>query len=322
MTARPVRGWCLLAFESELRDTLTPSTAGNIRVVIVRHAGEVRVVDGDCPHRGAHLAHGRLERDRIVCPFHGHRIGLGDTGDEPGSCRFRVREYPTLVVGGMVFARFGTGHEHGLEAYLTELDHTHYVITGFTMPVRAGAHWVTENALDDAHFRQVHGIGTRPGLDVTTGPDGELVATGFFALPRAAGAGRSGDGPVRVSYEARVYSPWLVVSALGGSRPYIIVTGATPLPDGTCTVRLALVAPPHADATPDGEWCREILRNSRDGLERDRAVWEHLSPTTPFSPTPQDAPVLAFRDFCRPFQDAGPAPSIPFRREAAGAGTS
>lgn len=293
-------GWCLVAFERELAGNLTPAVVGTTRLAIVRTANGIRVFDADCPHRGANLAcGGRLEGERIVCPFHGYRIGLGS----PAEAGFRVREYPSLVVSGLVFVRLSDEHEHGLTAHLEALDRTHYVAAGFTIPVRVGAAWVTENGLDNAHFREVHGIGTRPGMEVGTGEHGELTATGAFELPHAVGlGGRSDGGPVQVSYEARVFSPWLIVSAIGGARPYVIVTGATPLPDDTCVIRLALVAPPHNGAPPTTEWCQGIMRNSRDGLEKDRLIWESLSPTAPCRLTPQDAPVLAFRAFCRRFQ--------------------
>jgi len=198
--------------------------------------------------------------------------------------------------------RLSDEHENGLTEYLEALDRTHYVVAGFTMLIRAGAVWVTENGVDNAHFREVHGIGTRPGMEIRTGRHGELIATGAFMLPHAVGLGaRSDGGPVEVSYEARVFSPWVIVSAMGGARPYVIVTGATPLPDDTCVIRLALVTPPHDGVAPGTEWCQGILRNSHDGLERDRLVWESLSPTAPCRLTPQDAPVLAFRAFCRRF---------------------
>ena len=302
LPATPQGGWCLLAFERELSGDLTPAVVGTTRLVVVRSSGGVRVFAADCPHRGADLACGRLDGERIVCPFHGFRIGLGSAGE----AGFRVREYPSLVVGGLVFVRLSDGHENGLTAHLEALDRTHYIVAGFTLPVRVGAAWVTENGLDVAHFREVHGIGTRPGMEVVDGEAGELVARTTFELPHAVGLGGSrGDGPVEVGYEARVFSPWLIVSAVGGARPYVVVTGATSLPDETCVVRLALVAPPHDGAPPTREWCQGILRNSRDGLEKDRLVWERLSPTAPWRLTPQDAPVLAFRAFCRRFAPAG-----------------
>ncbi len=293
-------GWCLVAFERELTGDLTPAVVGTTRLAIVRAANGIRVVDADCPHRGANLAcGGRLEAGRIVCPFHGYRIGLG----EPGETGFRVREYPSLVVGGMILVRLSDEHENGLTAHLHALDRTNYVIAGFTMTVRTEAALVTENGVDNAHFRTVHGIGTRPDIEIGTGRHGELTATGEFDLPHAAGSGGRSDGePVRVSYLARVYSPWLIVSAVGGARPYVVVTGATPLPDHTCAIRLALVAPPHHGEPPSTEWCQGILRSSRSGLEKDRVVWENLSLGARCRFTPQDAPVLAFRTFCDRFR--------------------
>jgi 3-ketosteroid 9alpha-monooxygenase subunit A len=291
--------WCQIAFEQDLVAELTPVTVGPKRFVVARTSGGIRAFDADCPHRGAHLGvGGQLENERIVCPFHGYKIGLGCQGD----LGFRVREYRTLVVGGLVFILLSESMECGLTEYLLELDRTHYIVPGFSMEVCVDADMVTENGFDLSHFGPVHNIGTHPQLVVRTGSHGELLADGVFKLPWDVGPGAAPhSGPVHAEYHARAYGPWLVISEVRTSLPYTIITAATPTAKGQCVVRLSLVVSANG-GTPTTEWCQATLRNSRHGLELDRAVWDNLSPHAgPERLTAQDAPVLAFREFCKRF---------------------
>jgi hypothetical protein len=292
------RGWCQVAFERELSPALTPAAVGATRLVLARTPSGVRVFDATCPHRGADLGYGgRLEGAAIVCPFHGHRVGLGERSDD-GFC---AREHRVLAVSGLVFVLLDEAPEHGLPAHLRDLDRDHYFVPGFTLPVQAPADLVIENGFDNAHFAAVHGIGTRPDMVVRAGMHGELVAEGLFALPR--GVGEASDGPVFAPYVARAFSPWVIVSELRGDRPYRVITAATPTADGGCTIRLTLLVPA-ADGPPSSAWCESMLRHSREGLERDRLIWEHLAPAVNPRLTPGDAPVVAFREFCRRFVEA------------------
>src|SRR5437899_9141494 len=93
-------GWYQVAFVQELQEALTPLSLGTRRLMAVKRDGAIGVFDGVCPHRAASLAHGgKLEGNMVQCPFHGYQIALGGNNGES----FCVREYPTLVCGGMVF---------------------------------------------------------------------------------------------------------------------------------------------------------------------------------------------------------------------------
>ena len=97
MSANFYRGWHQIAFERELKETLTPIELGPLSLVLVHDQNRLQAVDAICPHRGAHLAYGgRLDGGAIICPFHGHRIGMG----EAGGCPYAVGRYRTLTAGG------------------------------------------------------------------------------------------------------------------------------------------------------------------------------------------------------------------------------
>ncbi|RVT99264.1 aromatic ring-hydroxylating dioxygenase subunit alpha [Rhodovarius crocodyli] len=78
-------------------------------------AGNLGLLDRDCPHRNADLAFGRLEDGGLRCPFHGWLFDTKgtclDTPAEPeGSTlcqRIRQKSYPVVERSGVIFAWLG-----------------------------------------------------------------------------------------------------------------------------------------------------------------------------------------------------------------------
>lgn len=293
-------GWYQIAFVSEITRPVFPAAIGRHRLAIIRSGGRTRVVDAICPHRGADLAYGgRLDGDAIICPFHGFRIGI-DTTVEHG---LRVREHETLELGGLLFVRLGEGADNGFSATLHMLAETRSLVPGFTMRLDAAADMIIENAFDQAHFRPVHGIGLESSFRMMPSDRGELAVEGSFDMPPSPWQrGREDGRPEAVPFRARAFSPGLIVSDLGGAYPYTVITAATPVPDGGAIIRLSLAL----ERDPDGQPPRSdlvdfLLRRSREGLEKDRMVWEHRAKDHHPVFTNLDGPVRAFREFCDGF---------------------
>jgi 3-ketosteroid 9alpha-monooxygenase subunit A len=234
----------------------------------------------------------------IVCPFHGKHIRLGLRD----AVRYCVREYPLLGYGGMFFARCSGRHENGLNALLDELTADHVFAPSFAVRMAVPGELVIENAFDDAHFRPTHGVRNDPRLEVHPSPDGPLIAEGTLEVPVSVWQRGAEAGTVAVPYVARAFSPHVVFSHLSGGDPYWVITGTTPV-DGGCVVRQALAVPNGAtSARPGAARLTYLARQARAGLEQDRVIWEHLRPPERPLYSPEDAPVLAFRKFCRRFR--------------------
>jgi 3-ketosteroid 9alpha-monooxygenase subunit A len=294
-------GWYQVAFERDLTNDLTPTAVGTRPLVLSRTPGGVRAFDGICPHRGAHLAYGGcLEDGAIVCPFHGYRIGLGKRSRHG----FSVREYRTLAVGGSIFVLTSESHENGLTELMTELGRTHCIVPGFAVQAHTAPEIVIENGFDNAHFKSVHGVLNQPDFTIQQSQHGEFHVEGSleFQLPPWQRRGER-HGVVLVPFTARAFSPCLAVTHLSGDSPYWVITGATPLTNGSCVVLLSFAIPRSADnADPPSEFCQQLMRYSKAGLEQDCLIWNHMSLTSPSRFTVQDEAVLGFRKFCERFR--------------------
>jgi 3-ketosteroid 9alpha-monooxygenase subunit A len=294
-------GWQQLIFERDAGEPITPVAAGGRRLVVVRGDDALRVFDGSCPHRGAHLGYGgRVDAGAIVCPFHGKRIRLG-AGDGGSLC---VREHRSIGFGGMLFALLDDTREHGLEELLERIGADHVFVPGFEVMVRAPAQLVIENAFDEAHFRPVHHVVNDPRFEVLPSEHGEHKIAGTFTVPPSPWQRSGAAGSVEAPFVARAFSPSLVISHLGGEHPYWIITCATPADDRSSTVRLSLAVPREGDGSaPEAELCRYLLMQSRAGILKDAEIWEHLDVDAPQRLDERDATVAGFRDFCAGFAD-------------------
>jgi 3-ketosteroid 9alpha-monooxygenase subunit A len=294
-------GWYLVVFERELTGDITPVDVDSTPVVLTADGDRIRAFDAICPHQGANLGYGgRLDAQAIICPFHGKRITLGtQAGTE-----YCVREYPVLGYGGMVFVRFTEQHENGLEELLEELASDHVFVPFNRAPFAAAGKLVIENAFDAGHFRPVHGIRNAPKFSVCRTGAGSFVAQGrLHVLPTPWYQGQPGQ-VLEVPFRACAFSPHLVFSHIGGDDPYWIITGTTPTADG-CLVRQALAIPRSGTAPPNADRITYLARASKEGMEKDRIIWEHLH--QPANPRygPEDAALLAFREFCADLELSG-----------------
>ena len=114
------RYWQPVALAEELegeRPIRAVKVLGQDFVLFRDEAGELGMLDRDCPHRGADLSFGRLEDGGLRCPFHGWLFDAkGDclqTPAEPeGSklcTRIKQKAYPVVLRAGIVFAYLGEG---------------------------------------------------------------------------------------------------------------------------------------------------------------------------------------------------------------------
>src|SRR5215475_952794 len=285
--------WLQIAFERELADDgLTPVHVGNVRMMALKQNGQVRVLEATCPHRGANLAYGgKLCGDYVICPFHSERVHLGK------SAGFFVRDYDCLTTCGLVFVRMSDSPATDLPAAMKELQSRYTLFPGFSIEIEAPMEIASDNAFDAGHFKGVHGVLNEPEFSIRTGDFGEFRADGEFVFPSAGPSRR-----VRAKYTTGAFGHAVIISELAGEPPYnyLVISSVAPLPQpNRCVVRLSLGLKPPVDET----FRNTFFESSRQGLEKDHAVWRHIDWDHVPAWRPCDTASMAFMEFCKRFSD-------------------
>ena len=176
-------GWYFVATRRSIqREGLIQRTwMGEEVVVWCDGKGRICVAEATCPHLGSELgpaAGGRVRNGHLICPFHGFEYDAAGrcaaTPFAPAPRSVKLKVFHTREVLGLVFAWWGSGGRP----------------PQWSLPEDppAGAHWsepglrtirfpghpqeTTENAVDMAHLRYVHGYGnvSRVGQVSVDGP--------------------------------------------------------------------------------------------------------------------------------------------------------
>ena len=161
-------GWYFIATRRELMagKIIQKTWMGEDVVVWSDDDGRVCIADAYCPHLGAYLgpdAGGSLSDGRLVCPFHGFEFDTAGQcvatpyAEPPRTAKLRV--YETREMLGMVFAWWGIeGREPQWELPANAPDQegwTNINVSSQRFPGHPQE--TTENSVDLAHLRYVHG---------------------------------------------------------------------------------------------------------------------------------------------------------------------
>jgi phthalate 4,5-dioxygenase len=137
-------------------------------------AGNVGIVDENCPHRGASLALAKVEKCGLRCLYHGwvirHDGKILEAPPEPDELgfkdRIRATSYPTHEAGGIVWAYMGPAGEQppfsNFEFTTLPLEHVQI------MKIRADCNYaqVIEGVIDSAHSNYLHQDSIKPAKSV------------------------------------------------------------------------------------------------------------------------------------------------------------
>ncbi len=161
-------GWYFVTSRKTLRKAglIEKTWMGEQVVVWSDEDGRVCVAVSVCPHLGSSLgpdAGGRIGAGRLICPFHGFEFDATgqcvDTPYAPAPRSARLRVFETREIAGLIFAWWGSGGREPQWSLPEETpDQTGWSdVHVQTLRFPGHPQETTENSVDIAHLRYVHG---------------------------------------------------------------------------------------------------------------------------------------------------------------------
>ena len=164
-------GWYFVAARAHVQRErlLRKLWMGEDIIVWCDDRGRICVAESHCPHLGSDMGPetgGRISEGRLVCPFHGYEFdAVGQCVATPYAApppNARLQVFDTREINGLIFAWYGLdGRPPQWELHPDRPE-----AEGWSSPsihtIRFPGHpqETTENSVDLAHFRYVHGYGS------------------------------------------------------------------------------------------------------------------------------------------------------------------
>ncbi|MCZ6785496.1 MAG: Rieske 2Fe-2S domain-containing protein [Proteobacteria bacterium] len=271
-------GWFRVAYADELArgDVKALHYFGRELVLFRDEEGEAHLLDAFCAHLGAHLGHGgTVEGKGIRCPFHAwHWSGEGVCLDIPYAARIppkaKIRSWQVRERNGLILA----WHHDRDEPPSFEIpvlpevgseDWTPYEVRRWTVHSR----WLdmNENAVDQIHFRYVHGTHTAPQTEVEV--DGHILRC------RSRMKMGTPDGEVMGGIDTDDHGPAFQTVRLSGIIDTLMVNTATPIDEDTTDVSFAYTVSKKGGADAHHGAGAAIVRDLEKQMEQDIVIWEH-----------------------------------------------
>ena len=298
-------GWYQVAYPDDLQPgEVTPLKYWARELVLWRdHDGEYHLQDAYCPHLGAHLGvGGKVEGATLECPFHGWKFdGAGACTNIPYSQRTnkkaRVRTYPTISRNGFVLSWYHPDEiepqweipvidEVGDPAW-SDYYRSTYIIR--TIPQE-----MSENGVDPAHFRYVHGTDDVAEMESydTDGPCSVMLSKQSYVTPRGVTHGRidvwnHGPGFSRIWFSG-------IVDALN-------IATTTPIDRNHTQVRFNFTVRKFDDERMTSTVADAFVKEINKQVQEDTPIWENKT----FLPVPAladtDGPIIKFRKWYSQF---------------------
>jgi phenylpropionate dioxygenase-like ring-hydroxylating dioxygenase large terminal subunit len=239
-------GW----FQAQWSDALKPGGVVPLRyfdedlVCYRSEHGQVHILDGHCPHMGAHLGLGGfVTEDDIVCPYHQWRwTSEGRNCSVPYSthlCKRRLRAWPVREQGGLILlwhdaaGRPPQWEPPDIAEAADERYYPCYPDGAVEREVRFQPQMAVENVVDLAHVKYVHGWVDLPEVRDAAydGPTYRNTLIGEVPTKR---------GPLEAEIENEVWGLGMTLSRLYGVTPTTQLAAITPIDRERSVFRLSI----------------------------------------------------------------------------------
>ena len=271
-------GWFRIAYSDELEvGGVAPLYYFGRDLVLFRdEAGAPHLLDAHCRHLGAHLGYGgRVDRGGLRCPFHAWCWdGEGRCIEIPYAKRIpkgaRMRSWPVLERNGIISVwHHAEGEPPGFELpELTQIGDPNWSPLEIRR-WRVRARWIdmNENAVDQVHFRYVHGTKTTP--ETETEVDGHVLRCRSrmkLGTPR---------GEVDGGIDTTDFGPGLQTVHLTGIVETLMVNTSTPIDEEYTDTSFAYTVTTSGDEKKALGVGSAIVKDLEQQMSEDIPIWEN-----------------------------------------------
>jgi len=304
-------GWFQIGYSDEVQpgDVKPLKYFGKELVMFRTEGGELSVLDAYCPHLGAHLGHGgKVKGSEIECPFHAWRFGTdGKCTAVPyathqprkaGVARWHVKEVANLV---MCWHHRDGGEpqwdipdeipEWGTKAGVRNDEWTDWEYADWT--VRSCNKEMSENAVDAAHFRYLHGTTNLPDSEATfDGPVMRVFSAAGMETPR---------GPVDGSIESVGYGFGMGIVRFKGLVETLNIGTTTPIDEERCHLRFNFSVRKVGGADITRGVGKAFVNEVKRQVEQDIPIWENKIHLSKPLLCDGDGPIASYRRWTEQF---------------------
>jgi phenylpropionate dioxygenase-like ring-hydroxylating dioxygenase large terminal subunit len=303
------RSWYRLMHSRDLRrgEIKTVRYFDREWIVYRDQSGAAHVTDPHCPHLGAHLGvGGRVDGDRIVCPFHGWAYG----GD--GRCvaipycdkipaKARLQTWPVRETRGLIFVWFDAAG--GPPTFELPPDDDAEASrwrrhTTLQWTIQTHVQEIVENGVDFPHFKLLHRFLDVPAPSLAEA-DGARFTLAFETRRRLLGA----VGTSRMRAEFHGLGLYVTPVTSGDVHIHTLMT-PTPIDGERVEVKLDVFFERTLNPLKAPFVKRAVTRVIRDEFERDVRVWERKIYRAAPVLCAGDGPIPRLREWCRQFYAA------------------
>jgi 3-ketosteroid 9alpha-monooxygenase subunit A len=299
-------GWYRVAYSDELGPAEVRPLAyfGRDLVLFRDEGGAAHVLDAHCPHLGAHLGHGgKVEGAGIRCPFHAwHWAGDGSCLDVPYAKRIppaaKLRAWPTVEKNSIVWL----WHDAAGRAPAWELPELEELGSEDWAPLEVRrwtvrSRWLdmNENAVDQVHFKYVHGTKSIP--ETTAEIDGHVLRC------RSRMQLGTPQGEVGGGIDTDDYGPAFQTVRLSGIVDTLMLNTTVPIDEETTDVSFAYTVCTRGGAEAARGVGAAIIRDLEKQMAQDIPIWENKMYWKRPLLCDGDGPLAVYRRWMKQFFD-------------------
>lgn len=318
--ARYARGWHCLGLADDYRDGRAHglSIFGTRVAVFQGEDGQLRILDGYCPHMGADLGRGHVDGNALVCPFHGWSwAGDGACTAIPYSQRIppkaHIKSWPVMEQNRLLFVwndPEGNGPDPAVE--IPRIDAcfsdawSDWAIVKWVIDTNCRE--LIDNQSDMAHFGPVHGAPIDYFCNTFAGPVAYQKLRGGSS--RLAG---SGGLTADSAYFGPAYHVTLMTGeAQGQPLRSILLNSHVPIDTNSFELRFGVMVEKNPALTEEQNRAMVdgYVLAAQSAFREDVAIWDHKTRVDNPLLCEGDGPIYRLRQWYQQFYtDVGELPA-------------